>query len=82
MVGHPKYERGDKVEFKLGNKTYSGTIEIIDAYGVFENNSDVHYDIMGTYEGEPTLFKHIKETSITQKIVDIKPVSGSTTVWH
>lgn len=65
MIGKPKYKMGDKVSFnypKYG--VLSGTIEIIDKWGVFEDATDVHYDILGELNNEPCLFKHIRETNI------------------
>lgn len=62
MVGHPKFNYGDKVEFTIGNETIKGEIYIIDKYGVFEDNTDVHYDIMSNEKN--CLYKHIKETLV------------------
>ena len=72
MIGHPKYDYDDLVEFDIvyENKTYTlqGRIEIIDRYGTFEQNKDVSYDIMvensPLYNNEPCLFKHIIESKI------------------
>lgn len=72
MKGNPKYNYGDEVSFKLGDKIYSGNIYIIDKYGTFEDDSDVSYDIMVkdekyidnvNTEGK-CLFKHINERLI------------------
>lgn len=60
MIGHPKYKIDDKVKFKYQNNIYEGEVFIIDAYGVFENSDDVHYDIMT----KDCLYKHIIETDI------------------
>lgn len=68
MLGFPKYKRGDIVRFSFGDDVKRGTIEIIDAHGTFEDNSDVSYDIMGIFEGELTLFKHINEQFVIEKI--------------
>ena len=68
MIGHPKYNYGDKVKFTLDNITYSGTIYIIDRFGTFEDNSDVSYDIMVEDWGpkhEECLFKHITESLVS-----------------
>lgn len=67
MLGKPKFKRGDKVSFKLEDTTYDGYIYIIDAYGTFEDDSDVSYDIMVENWGpkkEECLFKHIPERLI------------------
>lgn len=72
MIGHPKYDYDDLVEFDIvyENKTYTlqGRIEIIDRYGTFEQNKDVSYDIMvensPLHNNEPCLFKHIIESEL------------------
>lgn len=61
MVGHPKYDYGDTVSFKIGTEVFTGTVEIIDSYGTFFDNSDVSYDVMCNVSGQATLFKHINE---------------------
>lgn len=64
MIGKPKYKIGDKVSFKLEDTTYTGYVHIVDAYGTFDNSSDVSYDIMVENWGpkkEKCLFKHINE---------------------
>ncbi len=68
MIGHPKYDINDTVGFDFtdmdGNKTHVvGKVYIIDAYGVFGNDSDVFYDIMT----EECLFKHVIETLLTKE---------------
>lgn len=62
MIGKPKFKIGDKVSFKLEDKTITGEIHIIDPYGTFEDDSDVSYDIFS--ESENCLFKHINETLV------------------
>lgn len=65
MIGKPKYKLNEMVSFSFGDDTYSGTIEVVDKYGVFEDNSDVHYDILvDNYKGSPCLFKHIIESDV------------------
>ena len=46
MIGKPKYKLGDRVKFDVSGRRYHGNIYIIDAYGTFEDESDVSYDIM------------------------------------
>ena len=78
MIGHPKYDYNDLVEFDIvyENKTYTlqGRIEIIDRYGTFEQNKDVSYDIMVNespfHNNEPCLYKHIIETRVRKKLED------------
>lgn len=40
---------------------YEGDIYIVDAFGTFEQNQEVSYDIMGDMGNEKRLFKHIRE---------------------
>ena len=65
MRGKPKFKYGDSVKFTVtidGVETeFIGTIYIVDAYGTFFDSSDVSYDIMSTFKGRETLFKHISE---------------------
>lgn len=70
MIGKPKYKIGDKVSFKLEDTIYTGYIHIVDAYGTFENSSDVSYDIIvENYGNNKTkcLFKHINEYLIIKQ---------------
>lgn len=65
MIGKPKFKYGDIVEFNYNNEKIVGTIEIIDSYGTFFDESDVSYDIMcGNYKGKPMFFKHVKERMV------------------
>jgi hypothetical protein len=66
MVGKPKYEYGDIVEFLINGEIKTGIVEIIDEWGTFENDSDVHYDVLCTEE--KTLYKHLIEYSIIRCI--------------
>ena len=62
MIGKPKYNYDDKVEFNIDNKPVKGYIYIVDKYGIWEDNSDVYYDIMSL--DETMLYKHIKEPNV------------------
>ena len=59
MIGKPKYTYGETVCFEFNEQIKTGTIEIIDKYGTFFDDSDVSYDIL--VESENTLYKHINE---------------------
>lgn len=71
MVGYPKFKHGDLVFFEFNNNVYTGQIIIIDAYGVFEDNTEVYYDIY-VYDtvkfGNVGLCKHVPEYNISKKI--------------
>lgn len=64
MVGKPKYNYGDKVEFEVDDKLFVGEISIIDSYGIFGDDSEVYYDILSTRNSKPCLYKHVIETLV------------------
>ena len=70
MKGKPKFNYGDKVQFTLkGEGTFTGVVYIIDAYGTWDDPSDVSYDIMVNNYGpkkEECLFKHITEKLVVK----------------
>lgn len=59
MLGKPKFKLNEEVTFTLQDKTIEGVIYIIDAYGTFDDPSDVSYDVLS--ESENILYKHIPE---------------------
>lgn len=65
----PKFEYNDIVSFEVRMSkdvkpiTLEGTIAIIDAYGTFEQNEEVSYDIY--VPSMNTLFKHFRESRLT-----------------
>ena len=69
MLGQPKYEKYDIVRFKFSpTEELEGFIEIIDAYGTFEQNEEPSYDILITEKEGRGLYKHIRESRIIEKI--------------
>lgn len=69
MKGKPKYKIGDNVLFTFNDEKLSGTVFIVDAYGTFEDPTDVSYDIMVEDDNahNKCLYKHINEKSVTQE---------------
>jgi hypothetical protein len=71
VIGKPIFSYGDTVGFyiKLHNSDEEvfciGKVEIIDAYGTFEQNDEPSYDIMVEDFNNMgrTLIKHIRESS-------------------
>lgn len=69
-IGHPKYKRGDKTGFYITPHNANeeifciGTVEIVDAYGTFEQKEEPSYDIMvEDFNGTGRcLVKHIRES--------------------
>lgn len=64
MLGNPKFKQGEKVVFNLEGRDIEGTVAIIDAYGTWEDNTDVSYDILVKAEPYDFLYKHISEHGI------------------
>lgn len=53
------------VVFKIGDDEKCGMIQIVDAYGTFEQEDEPSYDIC--VEEENCIYKHIRETAIIRK---------------
>lgn len=66
MVGSPKYDYGDIVNFEFNDGIKQGIIAIIDRYGTFFDDSDVSYDILNIEE--KTLYKHCQEKLIIEQV--------------
>lgn len=64
MIGYPKYKVGDVVSFTINKKAppLQGNIYIVDRYGVFEDDTDVCYDIY--VKDENIIYKHINEKNV------------------
>ena len=62
-LGKPKYHRGDKVFIRnRNNAPTAGVVEIVDAYGTFEQKDEPSYDVF--IEEENCLYKHIRESQV------------------
>ena len=73
-LGNPTYDYDDIVKFGLQaedgtEEEMTGTVAIIDAHGIFGDNSQVYYDIMvkpDPHYGEGgCLYKHIPEERVS-----------------
>ena len=66
MLGKPKYNFDEPVVVKIDNIFYIGRIAIIDKFGTFFDNTDVHYDVLieEYKDGNPCLIKHLPESSL------------------
>lgn len=62
----PDYTYGDKVQFNFQDKVLEGFVEIVDAYGTFDQSEKPSYDIM--VEEENCLYKHVRESCIIKKL--------------
>lgn len=47
----------------------NGVVYIVDAYGIFEQDEEPSYDIEALYNGEVSLFKHIRESKVETRTV-------------
>lgn len=56
------YHRQDLVMFLLQKELKIGVVWIVDAYGTFEQNEEVSYDIY--VEEENCLYKHIRQSEV------------------
>lgn len=65
IIGMPKFKRNDMVVFKFRDDEKCDMIQIVDAYGTFEQDDEPSYDIC--VEEENCLYKHIRETDIVRK---------------
>lgn len=68
MIGKPKFNYEDIVEFEIDGKKLTGEIQVIDRWGTFFDDSDVSYDILvkndPKFGGESCLYKHISEKCV------------------
>lgn len=68
MLGKPKFERYDVVRFMFAGEEKVGFIEIVDAYGTFEQEEEPSYDILITEKEGRGLYKHVRESKVIEKI--------------
>ncbi len=62
-LGHPKHSRGDTVRiFNRNGVPTEGVVEIVDAYGTFEQHDEPSYDVL--IEVENCLYKHVRESQL------------------
>ncbi|MGN1147763.1 MAG: hypothetical protein ACI4TB_05030 [Lachnospiraceae bacterium] len=64
LIDPPKFKRGDSVRFPCRGQILVGTIEIVDAYGTFEQDEEPSYDILVGGTEKDCLYKHIRESEI------------------
>ena len=62
-----RYEVGDTVSFLLDETLYIGTIDIVDAFGTFFDNSEPYYDIYVNIQEKRVLVKHVRQSCIRGK---------------
>ena len=58
------YSIDDIVRFSFDGEEYIGKIAIIDAFGIFFDNSQPYYDIFIFLEDQKILVKHVPQTDI------------------
>lgn len=62
IIGRPRYNYKDTVQFSCGDEQYTGTICVVDAWGTFEQNEEPSYDILVS----DCIYKHIRESQISE----------------
>lgn len=73
ILGRPLYKEGDTVKFTLAvdgaPRQYVGTVEIVDAWGTWEQNKQPSYDILvKNWRGDQScLIKHIPESWVEEE---------------
>ena len=71
MLGEPRFKQQDRVTFDFqmddGLRKIDGVIYVVDAYGTCDQTEEPSYDIEAFYEGEVMLFKHIRESQVTER---------------
>lgn len=66
ILGKPSYQWGDIVQFSWGaDCVKTGTVQVVDAYGTFEQNLEPSYDIL--VDEDNCIYKHICESEILGK---------------
>lgn len=71
ILGKPRFKREDLVSFTVEinheTKTLNGDIYVVDPMGTLEQSEEPSYDIEAFYDGEILLFKHIRESLVTER---------------
>jgi hypothetical protein len=62
MLSKPMYHCGNYVTFRVTAEEKVGKIDIVDAYGTFEQAEEPSYDIF--VEKENCIYKHIRESAV------------------
>ena len=72
-LGNPRFGYDDIVKFSVKDedgdlRELEGDIAVVDAYGIFGDNTQVYYDIMvkpdPVYGEDGCLYKHIPESKV------------------
>ena len=63
-IGHPKYQWRNRVRFVFREEELEGIIQVVDAWGTFEQNEEPSYDIL--CEKKNCLYKHVLESEIIE----------------
>ena len=64
VPGNPLYREDMEVTFRRNGEQLQGTIEIVNAYGVFEDRGQPYYDILANVSGTYILYKGVPESDI------------------
>lgn len=71
MLGQPKYKVNNRVAFEQiqdgAPVQIDGVIYVVDPNGTSEQQEEPSYDIEAVYEGNVLLFKHVRESLVTER---------------
>lgn len=71
MLGNPKFKEQQMVSFSIEEngelKKYDGVVYVVDPNGTSEQTDEPSYDIEVFSDGKVVLFKHIRESQVTER---------------
>ncbi|MCQ2510113.1 MAG: hypothetical protein MJ116_06580 [Lachnospiraceae bacterium] len=71
MLGNPKFKEQQMVSFSIEEngemKKYDGVVYVVDPNGTSEQTEEPSYDIEVFFGGKVELFKHIRESQVTER---------------
>lgn len=72
MTGEPKFKQNDRVSFVITDEKgelhrVEGDVYVVDPEGTSEQHEEPSYDIEAFHEGEVVLFKHIRESLVSER---------------
>lgn len=65
-LGVPGFIRGERVSFYWKEMKKTGKVEVVDAYGTFEQNEEPSYDVY--VKEDNCLYKHLRESLLQKEI--------------
>lgn len=66
VAGEPRYSEGQQVVFRHNNEERTGTIDIVNPFGIMGDREQPYYDILVEEQGIFVLYKWIAETDVVE----------------